>query len=132
LLIYERQQRVAEGAAASGEFVEGVVTSTPTPDLEQFPPTATLTATPDPAVPTVTPTAIICRAAVEGTSGNGLTLRDEPNGERVEVLAEGDLVTLLPDAPVDANGITWRKVSTLFGDEGWVAQDFLRLGSSCE
>jgi hypothetical protein len=132
LLIYERQQGVAERAAASGEFVEGVVTSTPTPDLEQFPPTATLTATPDPAVPTVTPTAIICRAAVEGTSGNGLTLRDEPNGERVEVLAEGDLVTLLPDAPVDANGITWRKVNTLFGDEGWVAQDFLRLGSSCE
>lgn len=132
LLILERQQNLATDAAAEGEIIEGVVTITPTPVVEQFPPVATATPTPDLTFPTATPTRPVCRAVVEGTFGNGLTLRDAPGGEQVSILAEADLVTVLDQSPTEANGITWREVRSLFGDEGWVADQFLTLGAGCE
>lgn len=131
LLVYQYQQRMGEEAAAEGEFVEGVVTSTPTPVLESFPPTGTPTATPDLSAPTATPTAVICRAVVEGTFENGLTLRDTPDGEELDVLAEGSILTLLDEEPSEAGGLLWRNVRTVFGDEGWVAEDYLEIGSPC-
>jgi len=135
LLAYQYQQIGTEEAGDPNEaLVEGAATAeTPVPELEQFPPLDTPTATPDLDIPTVTPTALICRAVVEGTFGNGLTLRDTPNGEEITVLAESTLVTVLPDEPVANGELTWRKVrSVVSGDEGWVADQYLTLGESCQ
>jgi SH3-like domain-containing protein len=59
-------------------------------------------------------------------------MRDTPGGSEVDLLAEGDLVTLLEDAPVDLNNFTWRRVRALGGAEGWVAQEFLEIRSPCQ
>jgi len=135
LLAYQHQQIGAEEAPGSDEaLVEGATTTvTSTSEIQQFPPLDTPTATPDLNIPTTTPTALICRAVVEGTFGNGLTLRDTPNGEEITVLAESTLVTILPDEPVTDAELTWRKVrSVVSGDEGWVADQYLTLGESCQ
>jgi hypothetical protein len=68
---------------------------------------------------------------VEGTSGNGLTMRDAPNGGELLVLAEGTLLTVLEDAPVQEAELVWRKVRAVGGDEGWVAEDFLTIRAPC-
>lgn len=130
-LFFQHQQQITEEAVTSGEVVEGVETSTPTPDLERFPPTEEPTATIDPNIPTITPTPLICRALVDGTSGNGLTLRDAPGGAEVNILADGTILTLLEDPPQEINGLTWRKVREIGGNEGWVAQDFLTIRAPC-
>lgn len=134
LLAYQHQQIGAEEATNSGEIVEGeLMAETPTSEFQQFPPVDTPTSTPDLNLPTATPTALICRAIVEGTFGNGLTLREAPNGAEVTVLAEATLLTMLEDEPVEADGLTWRKVrSVVSGDEGWVADEYLTLGESCQ
>ena len=130
---YTFQQTQATQAAASGEQVEGIVTGTPTPELESFPPTPTMTATLDLSIPTATATPIICRAVVEGTSGNGLTLRDTPGGEEVAILPDGSILTLNQDeAAQESGGFMWRKVKSITNQEGWVAADFLRIGAPCE
>jgi hypothetical protein len=128
----ELQSQAAEEGAET--VVNGEATVTPTPDLSVFPPTPSPTPTVDAALPTATPTPILCRAIVEGTSGNGLTLRDTPGGTEITVLPEATFVTLVQEeAPQEANGITWRKVrDNISGDEGWVAEDFLSLGPGCE
>jgi hypothetical protein len=132
LLVYERQQFLEETAAESGLFVEGLSTLTATPFMETQPPTPTPTATPDPDAPVAAPTAIICRGIVEGTGGNGLTLRDVPGGERLDVLAEGSIVTVLHELPVVSGNITWVKVRSVALHEGFVALDFLVMNDrSC-
>lgn len=132
-LVYDRQQLLDEAAAASGELLEGVPTPTGTPFVETFPPEATLTPTPDLSIPTPTGTPIICRAVVEGTFGNGLTLRESPNGEEIEILADGSILTMLTDEPPqDSGGFIWVKVRSVFGDEGWVARDFVQTSAACE
>lgn len=132
-LVYDRQQYLAEEAAASGEFVDGVPTPTATPFLEIFPPEPTETATPDPNQPTPTSTPIICRAVVEGTFGNGLTLRDTPNGSEVDILTDGSILTMLTDEPSqESGGFIWVKIRTVFGEEGWVARQFIQTSAACE
>ena len=125
-----------ELAVDSGEVVieGGAGTSTPTPGIGQFPPTPSPTATIDTSFPTPTATAVLCRAAVDGTSGNGLTLRDTPGGGEVDILAEGSLVQLITEEePQTVNELVWRKVrSVVSGSEGWVAEIFLALGPGCE
>ena len=128
----------------SGELVvEGEGTGTPAPpaantpdagEILQFPPTPSPTATIDTSFPTPTATAVLCRAAVDGTSGNGLTLRDSPGGGEVDILAEGSLVQLITEEePQTVNELVWRKVrSVVTGNEGWVAEIFLALGPGCE
>ena len=106
-------------------------TVTATPELNQFPPIATLPPTPT-SGPTPTPTRAVCRAQVAETFGNGLTMRDAPGGEQLIILAEGDLVTMLEDDPQPVGDLVWRKVRSLFGDEGWVAESFLEMGAGCE
>lgn len=130
-LAFEQQQQAAEEAAAAGEVIEGVETETPTPVLEQFPPTPEGTSTPDLSQPTPTATPLICRAIVDGTSGNGLTLRDAPGGNEVAILQDGTILTLLEDTPQETNGLIWRYVRLIGGDEGWVAEDFLTIRAPC-
>lgn len=122
------------GEAEADALVDGEITVTPTPALDVFPPTPSPSPTVDADIPTATPTPVLCRAIVEGTSGNGLTLRDAPGGAEVGILPEATFVTLLQDEPPqEANGLTWRKVrDNISGDEGWVAEQFLSLGTGCE
>jgi hypothetical protein len=134
LLIHERQQFMAppEAEPAADAVVENASTPMATPAFESMPPENTPTPTPDPEQPTPTPTAIICRAQITDTGGNGLTLRTNPGGEEIVVLPEGALVTLLEDEPVSEGGFTWRFVRVTGGGEGWVAQEFLTIGSPCD
>jgi hypothetical protein len=131
VLIY-RQQSTSGSAAEPENGEAGVVqaTITPTMFVEQFPPTAT--ATSSIVEPTATATPVICRAIVEGTSGNGLTLRDVPGGEEITILPDGSVLTVLEDDPVESGGFNWRKVRLVGGDEGWVAEDFLTIRAPCD
>ena len=131
ILIYRQQP--TSGSPEEQEAGEaGVVeaTITPTTFVEQFPPTAT--ATSSVIEPTATATPVICRAIVEGTSGNGLTLRDVPGGQEITILPDGSVLTVLEDEPVESGGFNWRKVRLVGGDEGWVAEDFLTIRAPCD
>lgn len=133
-LIYMQRQQLIEALqppeeqeAADGTTSPAI--TTPTPMLEVFPPTPEPTSlTPAPTA-TVTPT--VCRAVVEGTGGNGIYLRDAPQGEQLVILPDGTLLTVLEDAPVEAGGFVWRKVRAVGGEEGWAAQDFLTIRAPC-
>ena len=133
LLYFQRNQLIEasqppeeeEGADGLG----GPVVTTPTPMLEIFPPSPEPTSLTPPPTVTVTPT--VCRAVVEGTGGNGIYLRDAPQGAELVILAEGTLLTVLEDAPVEAGGFVWRKVRAVGGEEGWAAQDFLTIRAPC-
>ncbi len=128
----ELQSQAVEAEADA--VLEGEITVTPTVELGVFPPTPSPSPTVDAAIPTATPTAILCRAIVEGTSGNGLMMRETPGGAEITILPEANFVTLVQDEPPQqANGLTWRLVrDNISGDEGWVAEDFLSLGPGCE
>lgn len=130
LLVYDRQQHLAEAVAATGVIIEGVATPTLPLNVEQFPPLATETPTPDLSIPTPTATAVICRAVVD--SVNGLRIRDTPGGGELDILADGSILTLLTEEePVDVSGVIWRKVRPVIGDEGWVAEEFIIIGAPC-
>ena len=128
LLIYGQQQLTNNGLFSDNEGGPLFVTATPEPQLQTQPPTPSPTATPDPSIPTVTPTAIICRAIVDGTSGSGLTLRDAPGGADLTILPDGSILTLLDDEAEEANGFIWRSVRTVAREEGWVVEAFLKIG----
>lgn len=134
LLYFQRQQLVIalqppEEGEGTPEGAGGPQVTTPTPMLEIFPPTPEPTSlTPEAEA---SPTPAVCRAVVEGTSGNGLTMRDSPNGEGLAILAEGTLLTVLEDEPVQAGELTWRRVRAVGGDEGWVADAFLTIRAPC-
>jgi hypothetical protein len=132
VLVYQKQQAGPETVLEPipGESGLAEATVTPTVVVEQFPPTPT--ATPDIVVPTATATPIVCRAIVDGTSGNGLTLRDVPGGTELAILPDGSVLTVLEDEPLESGGLVWRKVRLVGGDEGWVAQDFLTIRAPCE
>ena len=131
ILIYRQQPTPGspeEQEAGEAGVVEATIT--PTTFVEQFPPTAT--ATSSVIEPTATATPVICRAIVEGTSGNGLTLRDVPGGQEITILPDGSVLTVLEDEPVESGGFNWRKVRLVGGDEGWVAEDFLTIRAPCD
>jgi len=130
-LVYQQRQAVPETGIESPALEDGVAvpTITPTVLIEQFPPTETA----ESEIPEVTetPTPVVCRAIVDGTSGNGLTLRVNPGGEEIAVLPDGSVLTVLDDAPLDSGGFLWRKVRVVGGEEGWVAEDFLTMRAPC-
>ncbi|MCA9868084.1 MAG: hypothetical protein KIS95_00075 [Anaerolineae bacterium] len=133
VLYFQRQQLIAELLPAEeGDAAEGVnspVVTTPTVMLEVFPPSPEPTSlTPQPTA-TVTPT--VCRAVVEGSGGNGIYLRDAPQGAELVILPEGTLLTVLEDAPIEAGDFVWRKVRAVGGEEGWAADDFLTIRAPC-
>lgn len=129
-------QRAQEQAAPVVEGqAEGTISDEPSTELETIPPTPTITPTVDLelVLPTPTATPIVCRAVVEGTGGNGLKLRTDPNGEEMVVLPDGSILTLFQgEAAQESGGIIWRKVRTITNQEGWVAQDFIRIGAPCD
>jgi hypothetical protein len=126
LLVYGHQQITGGATGEDGGSI--AVTVTLEPDLQTQPPTPTPTATLDPRIPTATATSIICRAIVDGTSGSGLTLRDTPNGVEITILPDGSILTLLQEEPRESGGFVWRHVRTVAREEGWVVQDFLKIG----
>jgi hypothetical protein len=83
---------------------------TPTP-----PPTATPTQAP--ASPTPQPQT----ATVTGAGSLGLRLRDAPNGNLIDYLPDGTVVTLLDGTATTDDGLEWRQVIDSQGREGWVA-----------
>jgi beta-lactamase class A len=68
-------------------------------------------------------------AYVAGTGGAGLTLRDGPGGAQLAILPEGMPVYLLPDTPAQSGGVSWRRVQTPWGEQGWAGSDFLELAT---
>ena len=130
-LVYQQRQAVPEPGVELPVEEEGVAESTITPTvlMEVFPPTEM--AEPDLVEVTETPTPVVCRAIVDGTSGNGLTLRVNPGGEEIAVLPDGSVLTVLDDAPEESGGFSWRKVRVVGGEEGWVAEDFLTVRAPC-
>lgn len=133
LLFFQRQQLLEALVPPTEEVLEADGNSTPapagTPFVEAFPPTATATSTTP--QPTETATPEVCRGVVEGTGGNGLTMRDAPQGAEIIILPDGTLLTVLDDTPVEAGGWVWRKVRAVGGDEGWVVEDFLTVRAPC-
>ncbi len=128
LLVYNYQQTIDPNVVIIDESGSVEVTVTAEPELQIQPPTPSPTATADPNIPTATPTPVICRAIVDGTSGSGLTLREAPSGPEMSILPDGTILTLLEDEPDEVNDFTWRKVRTVSQEEGWVVEDFLKIG----
>jgi len=128
LLVYNYQQTIDPNVVIIDESGSVEATVTAEPELQIQPPTPSPTATADPNIPTATPTPVICRAIVDGTSGSGLTLREAPSGPEMSILPDGTILTLLEDEPDEVNDFTWRKVRTVSQEEGWVVEDFLKIG----
>jgi hypothetical protein len=128
-LVYQQRQAAPATSDEPSVTEEAISTVTPTVSVEQFPPTET--ALPDELEATATATVVVCRGIVDGTSGNGLTLRVDPGGEDITILPDGSVLTVLDDAPVESGGFIWRKVRVVGGEEGWVAGDFLTIRAPC-
>lgn len=128
LLVFNYRQLTDVGGTNADDEGRLIVTATSEPQLESQPPTPSPTATIDPSIPTPTATPIICRAIVDGTSGSGLTLREVPGGPEVSILPDGTILTLLEEEAQDVNGFVWRMVRTVGRDEGWVVEEFLKMG----
>jgi len=127
LLIYSYQQQI-ELSQANGVTGEITAPESGESGVQTQPPTATVTPTVDPSIPTPTLTPAVCRAIVDGTAGGGLTLRDAPSGAEVEILPDGTILTLLDSESVEANTFTWLNVRTIGQKEGWVVDEFLKVG----
>jgi hypothetical protein len=131
------------GAAYGGNFAipTPVPTNTPTltvtltpvpPTNTPVPPTATLTPsitptqTPTPSR-TPTPTVTPILALVQAGDAGGAHLRAEPGfqSESLQLLANGTLLKVLPEQPMDEGGAFWVHVETVEGQVGWIVQTAL-------
>ena len=74
-------------------------------------------------------TAVPQRAVVNGTEGNGLTLRSAPAGQDIAILEEGSFVLLIDAPRQEGEGLTWQAVETIDGQTGWVVAEFLAYPS---
>jgi len=92
---------------------------------EAYPPNILANPPTTQATPTPIPTPELPQAIVFGTQGIGLTLRDQPGGNEIAILPEGTIVSLLTDMLQEQGGITWQKIRTIEGTEGWVGTSFL-------
>lgn len=65
-------------------------------------------------------------AASRSLATNGVSLRAQPGtkGALITVLPQTS-VTVLPDAPIQADGFNWVKIRTERGTTGWIADKFL-------
>lgn len=96
-----------------------------TPATEASP--TTVPASPSPEA-TAEPTATTAPQTATVSSGVGVWLRGAPstNGEQLEWLLDGTVVTLLAGQET-ADDLLWQQVRTEGGVEGWVARDFLAV-----
>lgn len=94
-------------------------TKTPT---ETITPTSTATMT---ITPSLTPTLML--ALVDAGEAGGAHLRDNPGYQETSValLANGTLVQILADPPVDIGGAIWVHVKAPDGATGWIVQTLL-------
>jgi hypothetical protein len=122
-----QDQNISETPAGEVDFLEAMEESDPF--LQTQPPTQTPSPTVDPNLPTPAPTPVVCRAIVDGTAGSGLTLRDAPSGAEVSILPDGSILTLEDEEPVEVNTFIWRKVRSPALEEGWVVEEFLKMGA---
>lgn len=117
-------------------------TFTPTPTLGPSPtptrtitPTSTRTATPSPSptstatstatpIPTVTPTPAI--GVIANTQGQGLRLRQSPEGPIIGTLRQGEEVTVLYGYEI-INGLVWIEIIDEEGRQGWVPEMYLTV-----
>ncbi|MDX1437043.1 MAG: DUF389 domain-containing protein [Anaerolineales bacterium] len=137
---------LSSAGAAIGQQVAALPTRTPTPTLFNSPtPTPTLTATPVP--PTITPT-VTLSPTLEPTATltitpsptpvlafveappefRGILMRAEPGfaGTVLTTLANGTLIQILSDTPLEVDNQLWVLVKDLERDiEGWVVQNLL-------
>ena len=79
-------------------------------ELNSLPPLPTQT---PPPPPSATPTPPICRAVVEGTFDNGLTLRETPGGVEVEILAEAAVETVIEEIESELDAMLLNSLSQL-------------------
>ena len=96
---------------------------TPTPTL-----TPTLTATPT-FSPTPSPLPIL--ALVNAGEAGGAHMRASPGYQEASValLANGSLVQVLPDQPVEQGGAVWLHVRTPDGKDGWIVQTLVDIAT---
>jgi hypothetical protein len=84
-----------------------------------------------PPLPAASPTAVgsptpaLPHAVVSQTGGVGLTIREQPGGKKIAIVAEGTILTLLESEPILGNGFEWRHVRLPDGKEGWTANTYL-------
>lgn len=122
------------GAATAPTPTVAVVDPAPTETLPDptsaFTPAAEATSTVPPPSPspeaTSEPTATTAPQTATVSSGVGVWLRGAPstNGEQLEWLLDGTIVTLLAGQET-ADDLLWQQVRTEADVEGWVARDFL-------
>jgi hypothetical protein len=129
------------GAAFGGQLAlpTPIPTATPTatltatPTLTPVPPTATPTSTLTPTLtptltqtPTPTPTPILA-LIVAGEEAGGAHLRAQPGFQApsLAVLANGTVVIVLPEAPVQDGGRIWVLIQTQDSKVGWILQTLL-------
>jgi hypothetical protein len=102
------------------------ITLTPQPQPSATPaPTNTLVPTRTPTI-TVTPQATPVWARINVKGGNGAYIRSEPKYDALIVISllNGNVVEVLPDVLV-GDGVTWAKVRTADGKEGWIVRSLL-------
>ena len=73
----------------------------------------------------VNETDIYPQATINSTDGNGLTLRREPSGQQIAILAEGSTVFLIEECLQEKEGLFWQAVKPVGEEQGWVASQFL-------
>jgi len=102
-------------------------TLTPTP----IPPTATFTITPS-LTPTHTPTLTLTPsptpifAQVRGDAAEGARVRSEPGGATIGLLRNNEIIILLLES-AEKDGVTWVRIRTTNGLQGWVLQSLIQL-----
>ncbi|MQC27171.1 MAG: DUF389 domain-containing protein [Chloroflexi bacterium] len=86
-------------------------------------PTPSQTPTPS-ATPTPSPTPIA--ALIQASGGSGAFIRDEPAGQVVTSLLNGELVQLLGDPPSSTGGQLWIHIYVPRTDvDGWILQELI-------
>lgn len=119
----------ARSTANQPPATAGAPTNSPTASLTPRPPSATPTNTLVPsatATITITPMATPVWARITAKEGNGALIREKPdyNATIVQSLLNGNLVEVLADV-YNAGGVTWVRVRTVDGKEGWIVRSLL-------